>query len=129
MLLDTSVLVEMFRSPAESARFKRIMAEVADEEVYVSTVQLAEVADWATRNGAAPDKRVEAIKEIASIVPLDERICLEAAAIKQERRSAGHGDFGLIDGIVLATARSVGQRVLTLDADFGGDEGCTVLRR
>jgi predicted nucleic acid-binding protein len=128
VLLDTSVLVEIFQNPADSARFRKIMSEVGVEEVYVSMVQLAEVADWATRNGAAPERRVEAVKRIASIVPLDESICLEAVEIKQKRRRAGHSDFGLIDGIVLATARSVGQRVLTLDAYFKGDDGCTVLR-
>jgi predicted nucleic acid-binding protein len=126
VLLDTSAVVEIFRSPAESARFKKIVAEVGDEEVYVSMVQLAEIADWATKNKAPPEERVEAVKEIARTVPLDERICLDAAVIKQARRSAGHVDFGLIDGIILATARSMGQRVLTFDEDFEGEMDCLV---
>jgi predicted nucleic acid-binding protein len=127
VLLDTSVMIEIFRNSSGSARFDRIMAEIGDEEVYISTVQLAEIADWATRNGAPPEERADAVKELARMVPLGERICLDAAAIKQRRRKAGHDDFGLIDGIILATARSIGQRVLTLDVDFGGEADCLVV--
>ena len=127
MLLDTSVVVEIFRSPAGSARFRKIVAEVGDEETYVSMVQLAEIADWATKNGAPPQSRVDAVKEFARIVPLDERICLNASEINHRRRNAEHGDFGLIDGIILATARSIGQRVLTIDEDFSGESDCLVI--
>jgi len=127
VLLDTSAIVEIFRSPAESAHFEKIATEIGDEEVYVSMIQLAEIADWATRNKAPPEERVKAVKEMARIVPLDERICLDAAAIKQRRRKASHDDFGLIEGIVLATARSIGQRVLTLDEDFAGENDCLVI--
>ncbi len=127
MLLDTSTVVEIFRNSAESARFKEIMAEIGDEEAYVSMIQLAEVADWATRNGTPPEERVDAVKELARIVPLDERICLDASEIKHRRRDAGRGDFGLVDGIILATARSIGQSVLTLDEDFIGENDCAVI--
>ena len=127
MLLDTSAIVEIFRSPAESVRLEKITAEIGDEEVYVSTIQLAEIADWASRNKAPPEDRVEAVKEMARTVPLDERICLEGAAIKQRRRKSGHDGFALIDGIILATARSIGQRVLTLDEDFAGESDCLVI--
>ena len=120
-------MVEIFRNPAGSARFREIAAEIVDEDVYVSMVQLAEVADWAVRNETPPEERVNAVKELARIVPLDERICLDAAAIKRLRRGAGRGDFGLVDGIVLATARSIGQRVLTLDEDFMGEDDCSII--
>ena len=124
MLLDTSAIVEIFRSPAESVRFKKITGEIGDEEVYVSMVQLAEIAGWATRNRVPPEERIEAVKKMARLVPLDERICLDAAAIKQQRRRAGHDDFSLMDGVILATARSIGQRILTSDGAFIGENDC-----
>jgi len=40
----------------------------------------------------------------------------------------GVSNFGIIDGIVLSTARSLGERLLTFDADFEGEEDCIVLR-
>ena len=127
MLLDTSAIVAIFTSPADSNRFEKIMSEIGDEDVYISMVQLAEIADWATRNKAPPEERVEAVKEMARIVPLNQGICLDAAAIKRRRRKAGRNDFGLVDGIVLATARSIGQRVLTMDEDFAGENDCVVV--
>jgi hypothetical protein len=32
-----------------------------------------------------------------------------------------------MDGIILATASSIGQRVLTLDEDFTGEKDCLVI--
>jgi predicted nucleic acid-binding protein len=126
VLLDTSAIVEIFRSRAGSARFEEILTEIGDEEVYISVVQLAEVANWAARNSASPEERTEAVKEMARVVPLDERTCLDAAAIKQRRHRTAH-DFSLMDGIILATARSMGQRVLTLDKGFTGEKDCLVI--
>jgi len=127
MLLDTSVIVEIFRSSSTSRRFRKIVREIGDEEVFVSIVQLAEVADWAIRNRVSSKDRVDSIKEFARIVPLDEQICLDAPVIKYRRRELGYTDFGLLDGIVLATARSIGQRVLTFDKDFAGESDCQVI--
>jgi predicted nucleic acid-binding protein len=128
MLLDTSTIVEIFRSPPGSSNFQKIITHIeGDEALYVSVVQLAEIADWAIRNKAPSEERIKAVKEMARVVLLDEKICLDAATIKQRRRQAGHDDFGLIDGIVLATARSIRQRVLTLDRDFAGEDDCTVI--
>jgi len=127
VLLDTSAIVAIFTSPADSNRFEKIMSEIGDEDVYISMVQLAEIADWATRNKAPPEERLEAVKEMARIVPLNQGICLDAAAIKRRRRNAGRNDFGLLDGIVLATARSIGQRVLTMDEDFAGEDDCVIV--
>jgi len=127
MLLDTSVIVEIFRSPSTSRRFKRIAREMGDEEAFVSQVQLAEVADWAIRNGVSARDRVSSVKEFARVVPLDDEICLEAPTIKNRRRESGRPDFSLLDGIILATARSISQRMLTLDRDFEGEADCTII--
>jgi predicted nucleic acid-binding protein len=127
MLLDSSVIVEIFRSPSSSKHFKAIMKEIGDEEAFVSIVQLAEIADWAVRNQVPPKDRVTAIKDFARIVPLDEQICLDASTAKHRRREQSYIDFSLLDAIILATARSIGQRVLTFDKDFTRENDCTVL--
>ena len=97
-------------------------------ELYVSHVQLAELADWATRCGVPAAERLDAVEQIASVVPLTKEICLEAAVIKSAKRKNGVSNFGIIDGIILSTARSLGQSLLTFDADFEGEEDCVVLR-
>ena len=126
MLLDTSALVAAFTSKKAA---ERIAKEVGDSQIYVSQIQLAELADWATRSGVPAAERVETVGQIADIVPLTKEICLEAAAIKSSKRKKAVPAFGIIDGIVLATARSLGQTLLTFDADFAGEEDCVVLRR
>ncbi len=128
MLLDSSAIVEVFRNPGDSRRFRAIWRRVGDEEVFVSVVQLAELADWAVRNRVSPKDRVESVREFAQVVPLDAEICLEAAAIKQRNRERGYSNFSLLDGVILATARSIGQRVLTFDGEFAGESDCIVLK-
>ena len=128
MLLDTSAIIEIFRNPAGSLRFEEITKKIGDEEVYVSIVQLAEISDWAFKNKVPAEERIQAVKEIARMVPLDEEICQNAAEIKQRHRKAGRNKFGIIDGIILATARSLGQHVLTLDEDFAGEKDCVIVK-
>ena len=125
MLLDTSALVAIFTSKRAA---NRISKEVGDSQLYVSHIQLAELADWATRSGAPAAERVEAVEQMARVVPLTKEICLDAAAIKFMKRKKSRSSFGIIDGIVLATARSLGQSVLTFDVDFAGEDDCLVLR-
>ncbi len=124
MLLDTSAVVAILTSKKAA---DRIGKEVGDSQLYVSHIQLAELADWATRSGAPAAERVDALEQMASVAPLTKEICLEAAAIKFTKRKKGFSGFGIVDGIVLATARSLGQSLITFDADFAGEEDCVVL--
>jgi len=127
MLLDTSTIVEILRHSRTSDRFKLIKEQLGSEELYVLMVQLAELSDWCIKNRVSPRDRIEAVKRFANIVPLDEEVCLEGSKIKSERRAGGHRDFSLLDGLVLATARILGERLLTFDEDFSGEKDCIVL--
>lgn len=125
MLLDTSALIKMF-TDEESAR--QVEVELGDDEAYVSLVQLAELAGWALRSGKPVRDRIEVVKDLAVVLPLEEQVCVEAAAIRQAMKARGRRNFGIIDGILLATARSREQRLLTFDEDFEGEEDCIILK-
>ncbi len=127
MLLDTSTIIEILRHPKTSDKFKQIKERIGAEDLYLLVVQLAELSDWCIENKASPRERVEAVKKLANIVPLDEEVCLEGSKIKGDRRKRGHKDFSLLDGLILATARSLGERLLTFDRDFSGETDCVVL--
>ena len=58
------------------------------------------------------------LKQILNLIPLNEKICYEGAHIEYRRRKKGVTKFGLLDGIVLASARSINQQLLTTDTDF-----------
>ena len=124
MFLDTSALVAIFTSQKQAERISR---EVGDSQLYVSSIQLAELADWALRSGVPAAERVEAVEQMASVAPLTKDICLEGATIKSARRRRGILTFGIIDGVILATARSLGQNLITYDRDFAGEKDCLVL--
>lgn len=127
MFVDTSTIIEILRHPKTSDKFKLMKEHIAAEDLYVLVVQLAELSDWCIENMVSPRERVEAVKKFANIVPLDEEVCLEGSKIKRDRRRSGHKDFGLLDGLVLAAARSLGERLLTFDRDFSGERDCIVL--
>jgi len=127
MLVDTSAIVEILRHSRTSNEFKVIQEHIGAEEVYMLVVQLGELSDWCIANRRPVKERVEAVKNLANIIPVDEEICLEGSKLKNERRKKGFAGFGLLDGLVLAAARSVGERVLTFDRDFAGEEDCVVI--
>lgn len=127
MLVDTSTIIEILRNPKTSDRFKLISEQMRGEELYLLVVQLGELSDWCIENHVSPRERVDAVKKIANIVPLDEEMCLEGSKLKADRRRSGHRNFGLLDGLVLAAARSLGEKLLTFDNDFSGEKDCVVL--
>jgi len=125
VLLDTSAWVALFTSKKAADRIEK---KVGNAELYVSCVQLAELADWALRFGVPAAERLNAVEQMANVIPLTREICLEAAAIKSTKRKEEASSFGIVDGIILSTARSLGQNLLTFDAEFAGEEDCVVLR-
>jgi predicted nucleic acid-binding protein len=127
LLLDTSAIIEVLRHPRTSNEFRLVEKHIGEEDLYVLVVQLAELSDWCIVNNVPVRERIEEVKSIANIIPLDEDICLEGSRIKNERRKKGFGSFGILDGLLLAAARSVGERVLTFDRDFAEEEDCLVL--
>jgi predicted nucleic acid-binding protein len=127
LLIDTSTVIEILRNPKSSDRFRLVKEQIRSEELYLLIIQLAELSDWCIRNSVPPTERIGAVKQFASIVPLDEGMCLEGSKIKRGRRRTGHKNFSLLDGLVLAAARSIGERLLTFDRDYMGEKDCVVL--
>lgn len=132
MFLDTSIIIEIFRREKESKAFQRILDTIegnnnAEEPNYMSIVQLAEISDWCAKNGISTLNGINSAKSLAQILPLDESVCQKSGGIKLAKRKAGDPDFGLIDAIILASARSIDQRLLTLDGHFEGESDCVVL--
>jgi predicted nucleic acid-binding protein len=91
---------------------------IKDEPLFISTIQIGELADWCLKNNIDPENRITKLKQILNVIPLNEKICYDAAQLKYTIRKKGVSKFGLLDGIVLASARSINQRLLTTDTDF-----------
>lgn len=127
MFLDTTIIMEILRSKKRSKKFQEIFDLVKDEPLFISVIQLGEISDWCLDNEIDPLDRISRLKEVVGIVPLSERICLEGSEIKHWMRERGVSKFSLLDGIILVSARSIDQKLLTTDSDFRKAEDAIIL--
>ncbi len=118
MFLDTSIVIEIFRSKENTEPFQSIYELIKDEPLFISVIQIGEISDWCLRNYIDPKERVSQLKRIVNTVPLSEEICFEGSKIEYMYRKEGITNFSLIDGIILASAQSINQKLLTKDTDF-----------
>jgi len=128
MFLDTSIIIEIFSNDQKTKTFQEIYKHIKDEPLFISLIQIGEISDWCLKNNLDPEKRITKLKKILNVIPLNEKICCEAAHIKYTIRKKGVAKFGLLDGIILASARSINQRLLTTDSDFRTIEDAVVMR-
>lgn len=76
------------------------------------------------RRDVSEERALEAVSALrrATIVPVDESLALEAADV-----SLALG-LAMADALVYATARRLGARIVTSDADFDGLPGAIVVK-
>lgn len=84
---------------------------------YTSSVTVAEVVSKHLRRSKPVQPALEAINALSSIVDVTSRIAVESGRIHAEQRNKVT-DFGMIDAVVLATAREKKAWVLTGDPHF-----------
>lgn len=128
MFLDTSIIIEIFRSEKNSKTFEEIYELIKDEPLFISVIQIGEISDWCLKNNIDPEKRISKLRQLLNIIPLSEKLCFEGSQIKFNLRKKGISKFSLIDGIILASARSINQKLITMDKDFRKIKDAIVLR-
>ena len=87
-----------------------------EEEMVVSAINLAEVYLWVSRtyDETIAGGKVATVEKRCHVIPVERDTALEAAKIK------GKEKLGFADGLILATARQVGGKVVTGDPDMKG---------
>ncbi|MCD6467130.1 MAG: PIN domain-containing protein [Methanomicrobia archaeon] len=123
MFLDTSAVIELFLG---TERGSKVLEFIKGEDIFISILTYAETAVWCKRNKKDFELWKEKIEEIANIVELTPEICYNAAEITF-RTKQNEKTFGIIDGIVLASARSVNQKLISKDKHFRNFEDCIVI--
>jgi len=88
---------------------------------------IAEFADKYTREKLDLDERLKFLKTTTALTPLDEETAELAGKISAERRKKVPG-WGLVDSIVLATARTRNMKVVTGDEHFRGLEEAIMIK-
>ncbi len=125
LTIDAFAWIEILRG---STMGKAAVAALASAgECFTASVSLAEVAHFALTHGIPAARawdRLAWISEATRNVPIDPRVATAAAlatrGLKARARSRGVPPPGLADGIVLASARETGSRVLTGDWHLEG---------
>lgn len=115
-LLDTWAWIEFYIG---SEKGKQIYEKLeSDEKCLTSIISLAEMSDNYQSGNLKSDNNWNEIRGFVEskteIIGLDQDICRRAGKIKQEERQK-FPDFGLMDAIILATAREYDLKVITGD--------------
>jgi predicted nucleic acid-binding protein len=112
VLIDSWSWIEYWRGGPSSAKAAEFIE--GSDMALVSTINVTETFFWVlTHYGEkkAEEKR-ETLKKRCFLIPVDEGIAVEAARLKHGLKTS------LADGLILATARSRGAKVVTGDPDF-----------
>ena len=123
MLLDTFAWVELFQATNAGEKVRSI---IQDRPAYTSVATLAEITVWALRYGKDPDLFIERIEKLSSVLPLNREILTRAGKVTHERKKDRSG-FGIMDGLIYATARLHQLEMLTGDPHFQGLPGVVFL--
>jgi tRNA(fMet)-specific endonuclease VapC len=110
-LLDTSVLIELLRGRAETARSRFVDARGS---IAVSTISVHELA-YGVERSARPEANREAVTELLSLVtvlPFDEPAAAAAAAIRADLARRGT-PIGAFDFLIAGHALAMGMTVVT----------------
>jgi predicted nucleic acid-binding protein len=112
--MDTFAWIEYF---AGSKKGERVKSYIDSEGAITPTIVIAEFIDKYLREKMNPKERLKFMRTKSTIVTLDDGIAEMAGTISAERRTKVKG-WGLVDSIVLATAREKGAKVVTADEHF-----------
>lgn len=123
LTIDSFAWIELIRGSRHGITTRDFVE--AAEACFTPSIVLAEVAYRCLRDGfrdSAIRQELGAMAEASTIVPIDDALALAAASATVELRERAAAERlrppGLGDGLVLATARETGSRLLTGDPHF-----------
>ena len=114
MLLDTSAWVEFFEGTKNAERVKEILLS---QNCYTSMVSVAEVANWAEKEGQDLELLIDNMNKLSIIIPPDLSISRLAGKLNFKRKKTVK-KWGMMDSFVLATALVFDLKIVTKDLDF-----------
>ena len=123
LTIDSFAWVELIGQTRLGVKSKDLME--AAEACFTPAIVLAEVAHKCLRDGFDEpqiQQELRAMVESSAVVPIGPELAVDAASATRELRELAKAQRlsppGLGDGLVLATARRTGSRLLTGDAHF-----------
>ncbi len=117
MLVDTSAWVEFLKGSEKGQKIRNILKA---ETCFTSIISIAELSSIGLEIGYEPAEILSKVKSLSYFLGLDENILLLAGKIKSEKRKI-FKNFGLIDAIILSTAKQNGLKIISCDVHFKGE--------
>lgn len=117
MLLDTYSWVEYFEGTSKGKTVEEVLEK---ESCFTSAISLAELSAVIERKKLDRSKVIPLVKKMSVVLEL-EHDTLELAGILKFKKRKSVKDFGLVDAIILATAKQYGLKILTGDQHFKGE--------
>lgn len=122
-LLDTWAWIEFYEGTDKGEKIYKMIKN--GEKLYTSIITVAEISDNYHRGNFNSDHSWEDIenfiKQNSEILDLNTKTAAEAGKIKTEERKQ-KPDFGLMDAIILATARKNELELITGDSHLTDKE-------
>ena len=114
MLLDTHAWVEFIRG---TERGKKVRNFLKKETCFTSQISVAEISSWCCRVNLNRKTYLALVKSQSRIIPLTDDLLEHAGQIHCDKRKKIR-DFGLIDAIILSTAKHYSLPIVTGDRHF-----------
>ena len=118
ILIDSFAWLEMFQGSKKGEKVLRILKENAGQ-IYTSVLNLYEIRYRVgeIRDIKTADEFIKTIENYTKVLEVTRDIAMKASEVKMGRK-----EMGVVDCVVLASARINGLKVLTDDPHFEGLE-------
>lgn len=123
-LIDSYAWIEYLDGTQEGLKVKKILN---NNESYTLTLNLAEVISKTKRTGKDPKISYKAIVSNSKIISINSEIAKDGGIFHAEIHEKIKS-FGLVDCLLLMTARKINAKILTGDRHFKGFKEAILLR-
>ncbi len=113
-VIDTFAWIEYFSGSVAGKRAKQY---IESDRVYTPTIVISELVNKYLKHGVDLTDRLRFIRLRTTLIPLDDELAETAGRIQSERKKTAER-WGIVDSIILATARTKGGKVVTGDEHF-----------
>ncbi len=114
VLLDSYAWIELFIGSEKGEKVKQILVT---QPCWTSIISIAELSEWAEKNQLDAEQYIATLIAKSAVLNLDEKM-LQAAGKTNFHRKKKIKNWGLIDSIILTTAKTYGLNIATGDKHF-----------
>ena len=114
MLLDTYAWIEYWKGTPKG---KKVEGFLVESQCYTSSLSLAELSEWVEKENRGREEIFETVKGDSIVLVASDSILEQAGILKVQKRKTVK-DMGMVDCIILATARAYGLPIVTGDRHF-----------